>query len=341
MFFIIYDVFLIDSIVKSGISSGMSTEVDESSFFEGPEKKLELVFRKSSNVDLLKKPQAFWNELVELASAKILSSLETQTCKAFLLSESSLFVWTDRIILITCGTTTLIHAAKHLLNVFGEDAVQEIFYERKNEYEPSLQITSATDDMKTLKSLTGGQVSRLGRKDDHHVYVFNSEFKNTDAPAKVKTLELLMYGLQGEFKDFFGNDKVKQDKALSSLKSILPDFEFDPYFFEPEGFSFNALRGDQYATMHVTPQGSENYLSFEIDQINEREAQTTINDLVELCRPLSFDTVFFTTDQKNIECDFKKYSIKQRSKLKTQSGYEVFFSHFYDQEKVEIEPFVL
>ncbi len=312
--------------------------MNQNQFFEGPEKKLELIF-KSEVGCLLKKPNIFWEELVELAAAKILSSLETKDCKAFLLSESSLFVWSDRIILITCGTTTLIKATEHLVSVFGKDSLEEVFYERKNEYQPSLQKTSALEDMRILKEILGGKVLRFGRKDDHHVYVFNNYFGQDKSLAKVNTLEILMYGIQGPLKKCGSKNKKEQENILDSLQKILPEFKLDPYFFEPEGFSFNALNDGQYATMHVTPQGSENYLSFELDQVDLEKAEKIVKDLVQLCQPVSYDIILFSEEEENVGLHSEQYEVKQISKTETESGYKLLYSHFYDKQNTYIEPF--
>ena len=284
-------------------------------------------------------PRAFWDDLVLLAQAKILSSIESETCKAFLLSESSLFVWKDRVILITCGTTTLIKAAKHMIDTFGRDTLEEVFYERKNEYQPSLQKSSALEDMNDLKEILGGKVLRFGRQDDHHVYIYNNNFGQKTAAGKVNTLELLMYGLQGEFKNSFVNKPEDQKIVLQNLKEVLPGFELDTFFFEPEGFSFNALKGEQYATMHVTPQGSENYLSFEMDRVNLAESVETVFKLVQLCKPVSYDIILFSAEEENVGMHKAPYEVKQISKCSTDSGYKVLYSHFFDKQNIYIKPF--
>ncbi|MEZ6189114.1 MAG: hypothetical protein R3F62_29460 [Planctomycetota bacterium] len=43
-----------------------------------------------------------WERVVEAARAQILSQISTSQCDAYLLSESSLFVYDDRFALITC-----------------------------------------------------------------------------------------------------------------------------------------------------------------------------------------------------------------------------------------------
>ena len=74
-------------------------------FFEGSEKKAEVVVN-SQNLSLLNDiSNTFWQELVKCCNAQILSSIENEHCKAFLLSESSLFVWHERFVILTCGVT--------------------------------------------------------------------------------------------------------------------------------------------------------------------------------------------------------------------------------------------
>ncbi|MDE2291761.1 MAG: adenosylmethionine decarboxylase, partial [Elusimicrobia bacterium] len=78
-------------------------------FFEGAEKKAEIVAAPGTgSLRALGRP--FWEGVIAAARAKILSALSSPACDAYLLSESSLFVWDDRALLITCGRTTLVPA---------------------------------------------------------------------------------------------------------------------------------------------------------------------------------------------------------------------------------------
>ena len=66
-------------------------------FFEGSEKKAEIIVDNHQFSLLNDISDDFWQLLVERCQAKIISSIQNESCKAFLLSESSLFVWSDRI----------------------------------------------------------------------------------------------------------------------------------------------------------------------------------------------------------------------------------------------------
>ena len=61
-------------------------------FFEGSEKKIEVVFQDSLE-SLRQQPTSTWETLVEKSGAKILSKISNDKMDAYLLSESSLFVY--------------------------------------------------------------------------------------------------------------------------------------------------------------------------------------------------------------------------------------------------------
>ena len=70
--------------------------------FEGSEKKIEVIVDQSIG-DLRKKGDEFWSVIVEACNAEIISSIKNDEVHAYLLSESSLFVWENSFLMITCG----------------------------------------------------------------------------------------------------------------------------------------------------------------------------------------------------------------------------------------------
>lgn len=82
----------------------------ETFVFEGPEKKLEVYFSRSpSSADGLRQVStADLSDMLDMASCSILHHKHNAHFDAYLLSESSCFVFPDRVILKTCGTTTLL-----------------------------------------------------------------------------------------------------------------------------------------------------------------------------------------------------------------------------------------
>lgn len=87
--------------------------------FEGPEKRLEVAFRASPHSDTARSlrslPRRDIDALLAAAACSILSIAETPGATAYLLSESSLFVFARRLVIKTCGTTTLLAALPVLL----------------------------------------------------------------------------------------------------------------------------------------------------------------------------------------------------------------------------------
>ncbi len=91
------------------------------------EKKLALVLR--PGLSLLDQPEAFWRELTSVARVRILRQDRAPAVRAFLLAESSLLVWRDRLMLSTCGSGELKALVPWLREKFGDDAVVASLYE--------------------------------------------------------------------------------------------------------------------------------------------------------------------------------------------------------------------
>ena len=70
--------------------------------FEGSEKKIEIIFSKRAG-KLRSLPEKFWNDVVRACGAGIISCVNFPQVTSFLLSESSLFLWDHRLVMITCG----------------------------------------------------------------------------------------------------------------------------------------------------------------------------------------------------------------------------------------------
>ncbi|KDN46292.1 S-adenosylmethionine decarboxylase [Tilletiaria anomala UBC 951] len=109
--------------------------------FEGPEKLLELWFAEGPEelfctstsshpakaqtqgqgqlrrLGLKGVPREQWEEMLDIVKCKVLSVIESDEVDAYLLSESSMFVFPHKLILKTCGTTTLLLGLERLLEI--------------------------------------------------------------------------------------------------------------------------------------------------------------------------------------------------------------------------------
>jgi S-adenosylmethionine decarboxylase len=294
--------------------------------FEGSEKKIELF---AQGAEFRRRPAEFWSALVETAGAKILSKISNGSCDAYLLSESSLFVWDDRITLITCGRTTLVRAALFLLDKIGEKAMDFFSYERKNEYFPRQQQTDFYKDVKLLQKAMKGSAFRFGSFDEHHLLLYHMEKPFTPQGMDC-TLEVLMYNLQGQAKEIFNYDQtIDRVRQLTKLDQIFPDFQIDDYLFRPCGYSLNAIRGSEYYTLHVTPEDPVSYVSFETNvHLCDRMSETLLK-VVNVFQPRSFDVIHFHPKEGIRALEVEPFVRRNDIRQNLECGYEVAFSTFY------------
>ncbi len=313
-------------------------------FFEGSEKKFEIQVK---GVDLLSWPKEYWSELVSKSEAQILSEISNDYCKAYLLSESSLFVWKDRLTMITCGQTSLINALNFLMEKFKKEDIEFLIFERKNEYFPREQSSHFYDDVKKLKALKlEGPALRFGPADEHHLYLYHLDtcYRSDENDM---TLELLMYDLAPEKIKLFQKRGLKSEelRKQSGIENILSGFQIDDFVFEPYGYSLNAIKKDKYFTIHVTPQELGCYVSFETNITCDQMYKTVVSNVLEVFKPRAFDMVTFA----NCDLDFLPaqsltavpYALRRRVQKELSCGYNVNYSTYIsDINKIE-KPHVL
>jgi len=234
-----------------------------------------------------------WEEVLKLVRCSILSDVNNGQFDAYLLSESSLFVWPQKVILKTCGTTTLLLALPSILEIakeVGLSVVGDVFYSRRNYFFQGKQLpphSSFEDETKFLDGIFEGSAYVLGKKNSDHWYLYltdgdelidNSEIKEGQVLPTVNlsksiishepdfTLEVLMTDLDEEvMKQFYKKSGItsKTITETSGIAGLFPHALVDDYLFDPCGYSLNGLLGDGYFTIHVTPQSTCSYVSFE------------------------------------------------------------------------------
>lgn len=304
--------------------------------FEGSEKKAEIIV--NGEINLLERSDAFWAQLVERANATILSSISNTKVKAYLLSESSLFVWEDRILLITCGQTTLINAIKFFVDELGQDNIAQVIFQRKNEYFSHMQPTTFYDDIKVLEEKFDGVALRMGNMDDHHNFIYHLDKVYSPNPSD-HTFEFLMYEISEQARSFLMREDLTSDEIRNFLKLdiILPGFEIDDFVFQPYGYSLNAIKDDCYLTIHITPQEVSPYVSFETDT----DIRVHIATLLEVFNPVSYDFIEFEPGHdKNCGKEIPpSYQLKSHVEANLTCGYKMYFSHFYKERKDKLTPF--
>lgn len=297
-------------------------------FFEGAEKKLEVIMR-GGNFRAI--GDEFWKRMVEACNAKILNKISNEFCDAYLLSESSLFVWDERMTMITCGTTTLVKAACFMFDRIPGDKVDFLTYERKNEYYPHQQQTDFFKDVGMLQEKVPGKIYRFGSPDEHHLFLYHldKQFKPQGVDC---TLEILMYNLQGQASEIFNcNQTIERVRQLTKLEKVFPGFTIDDFLFQPCGYSLNAIRGPEYYTIHVTPEEIGSYVSFETNVRLGNRVSTAVKSVVEVFQPASFDVIYFHSERELRAIEVPPFIQRTWVQQSLSCGFEVGFSTYYQK----------
>ena len=161
-------------------------------------------------------PAKTWEGMLDMVNCQILSVLESDTVDAYLLSESSMFVFPHKLVLKTCGTTTLLLGLQRLLHIAAADAgfpfhnakaATEIhaaatpyrfFYSRKNFLFPDKQHgphRSWKQEVKYLDDmLDGGSAYMVGKMNGDHWYLYLTSPSYALTPPRTPDDE---YGVDG------------------------------------------------------------------------------------------------------------------------------------------------
>ncbi len=293
--------------------------------FEGSEKKVEVIVK---GLNLRELGREFWADVVDKAQATILSDISNEKVDAYLLSESSLFVWDHHLLMLTCGTTTLANAVEAIVNKVGADEISALIYQRKNEHFGHLQNSTFYDDKERIEKLIDAKSLRFGPKHEHHNFLLHSNRPYTPI-ADDFTSELLMYDIQSQASTFLTEPGHSSEaiRDFFELERLLPGFQIDDFAFDPYGYSMNAIKDQFYCTIHVTPQEESSYVSFETNLPLGLDTQNIFKGLIEKLAPQSFDTVAFNCDMQQFMPEL--YNRKTVVRETLDIGYEVIFCHYY------------
>lgn len=338
---------------NSYVDHELSVNLDSTEAFEGPEKLLEIWFYPDAgsipdaNKSLRSISHDDWSAILDLVNCKILSIKSSDHLDAFLLSESSLFVYDHKLILKTCGTTTTLFCLdalfQLLLKELGWDFVSKqplrVFYSRRAFMFPERQRSihkNWQDEVDYLNQyFKGSSHYVIGRIDNSHWHLYvatNGEDQGSDDD---ETFEVLMTGI----------DHSKAEQFITSRK---PGFEIDPkhdlghfmgsstsnntglnslygvkqihdaFSFTPCGYSSNSiLNEDSYYTLHVTPERDWSYASFE-SNVNPALYNLTNVDILlkvlQVFQPRHFQMTLFANG--NGESLNKLFALDQLPKYK-------------------------
>jgi S-adenosylmethionine decarboxylase len=288
----------------------MAAGGEDSFKFEGPEKKLVIDFiepiEDPSNKGMLNVTEEQWASMLKCAGCKILSSKCTENMNAYILSESSLFVYRFQVTIKTCGTTTILNCLPRILYYASIQSLTVMFvtYCRKNFMFPTMQPSPHDNfdhEVKILKDNLAkrGDAYILGPTTGEHWHLFVADFTDIDPIYEHKqNVEIMMVNLDTTVMDVFYRSRglsAKQITTKLGLDKLLPGTLTDEFLFDPCGFSLNGVVKEKYwYTIHVTPEHTHSYVSFETNI----EVLTSFNELiskvVEIFKPGDFSIAIFT-----------------------------------------------
>lgn len=247
--------------------------------FEGSEKRVEVDFilgpsAAASGLRALAREQL--DELMSLAHCSIVSARSNSNFDAYVLSESSLFVYPRKWVLKTCGTTRLLDSLPRLLEVAAANGMEatRCKYSRASFLKPGQQPAPYSSGFEEEVALLNLHFGGLGAaayvlgEETHglqwHVYVAG----RTSSPVPTFNVELCMTDLdEVACQNFFRTDKFvssAQTTKDTGIALLLPNALIDDYVFEPCGYSMNGIYQHQFITIHVTPEKGYSYASVEI-----------------------------------------------------------------------------
>lgn len=285
--------------------------------FEGPEKNLQIVFEpKHENLNdyqplrLISRER--WQDMLDLTSCKILSVLRGERCDAYVLSESSLFVYDDRVILKTCGTTKLLHGIDDIVAIGAMCGLQmcSLLYSRKNFTFPEMQegphisfkseVAFLDDRFADNRSVVvaGPEIAASDHWCFYFVNFVSDGFEKSDNGL---FFEVKMHELHPDHAALFYNRSGVSGRDItiqSGISDLIPGQVTDEHVFTPCGYSMNGVVGNWYSTVHVTPESHCSYASFETN-VPLTCYSALLNKVLAVFRPASFTVTLAANSARN------------------------------------------
>jgi len=244
-------------------------------------------------------PLERWEEMLTMINCSVLSYMRNEYCDAYLLSESSLFVYSHKVLIKTCGKITLLRCLDYLIGLgkeFCGSSVIFFTYSRRNFLFPDEQLpphTSWQEESSYLREhFPEGEALVFGpRSCDHHfTFVYESTKKVDPIGTGSTTLEVLMTGLDRSVMDMFYQKEdfisSREVTTHTGIADLLPGVKLDDHQFDPLGYSLNGLYDEDYFTIHITPQPECSFVSFETNSV--QNYQQTVQNVVNLFKPDTF-----------------------------------------------------
>ncbi|KAJ1428810.1 S-adenosylmethionine decarboxylase [Sesbania bispinosa] len=287
--------------------------------FEGFEKRLELHFFGDDpmilQLGLRKLDFECIQQTLEAAQCTVVSAVGNSYFDAYVLSESSLFVYPTKIIIKTCGTTQLLKSINPLIyfahNHLGL-TLSSCRYTRGSFIFPKSQPfphTSFKDEVTCLENtlppnLCYRKASIMPSKSSSyswHVFTASHYPHITHTIDPPYTMEICMTELDPILaRKFFrrpgdgksGDSAGKEMTLLTGIDEINKEALICDFAFDPCGYSMNGMDGEWYSTIHVTPEDGYSYASFECVGSMSMDIVHVLRKVVQIFRPGTMSVSF-------------------------------------------------
>lgn len=328
--------------------------------FEGFEKRLEINFHQPGlfvdpegrGLRWLSKAQL--DEILGPAECTIVSSLANKDVDSYVLSESSLFVYSYKIIIKTCGTTKLLLSIPPIRRLAATLSltVKSVMYTRGSFIFPGAQTyphRSFSEEVAVLDDYFGklGNGSKAyvmgGADKTQQWHVYSASAESVNPSDSVYTVEMCMTGLDRERASVFYKDPAGSAATMtidSGIRKILPNSDICDFEFEPCGYSMNAIEGAAVSTIHVTPEDGFSYASFEAVGYNPKEVnlEQLVKRVLACFKPSEFSiAVHSGVASKSLEqtclLDLKGYYCGERSLEQLGKSGAIIYQKFNKTER--------
>lgn len=272
--------------------------MEHRTFFHAPEKKLEIALAAGSP-PLRALGRGFWEGAAQAAGARVLSSVSNESVDAYLLSESSLFVYDHRAIMITCGGTSLVAAVIAILRAVSVNTIASLIYERKAGLDLAREAAAFEKDVAILERHVTGSVVHFFDGEPGALHLFSAGAVPA-ADATDTTLEILMHnldsGVRGHLASTVAGRPGQRIREALGFQQLFSGFTVDEHVFDPPGYSLNAIRGGEYCTVHISPSEPGSYASLETNCAFGRShllPDDMIERVIEVFAPEFADAIYF------------------------------------------------
>nr|CDS33631.1 S adenosylmethionine decarboxylase proenzyme [Hymenolepis microstoma] len=278
--------------------------------YEGAEKLLEIWFfgetgKSPSNLDLRHISRKDIEHVLDRACCTIVKENSNERQLSFVLSESSLFITKNRIILKTCGNTRLLETVEPLIKLASGLGFKYhrtyyshcafLFPDQQEEVYQDFELEVARLDLVYKNTGVKRTFGNL-RSNLWHLYCGQSIPCALKEPSS-QTLQLMMRGLSpAKMETFYARNSGSAEEATrcSGIHSLFPGANTADFLFEPCGYSVNGvMKADEYFTIHVTPEPEFSYVSVETN-VAMANYTNFISRVLDIFGPSSFICTFIS-----------------------------------------------